>query len=120
MDCIKVFNESIDTIPQSDAAFDIAKQSLTKSLQTERWTRFNVLSTYYWTKYRNLDKTISQIVYDALPSISLDDVVKFERDNMVGKNYKYIILGDEKELDMKALENLGTVKRLTTEDIFGY
>ena len=120
MDCIKVFNEIIDTIPQSDAAFDIAKQSLTKSLQTERWTRFNVLSTYYWTKYRNLDKTISQIVYDALPSISLDDVVKFERDNMVGKNYKYIILGDEKELDMKALENLGTVKRLTTEDIFGY
>lgn len=120
MDCIKVFNEIIDTIPQSQEAFEIAKQSLTKSLQTARWTRFNVLSTYYNTKYMNMDKTFSEVVYNALPSITLDDVVKFEKENMVSKTYKYLILGDEKELDMEALEKLGTVKRVSTETIFGY
>lgn len=31
-----------------------------------------------------------------------------------------MILGDEKQLDMKALEKIGPVKRLTTEEIFGY
>ena len=39
---------------------------------------------------------------------------------MANKQYRYIILGDEKELDMKALEQLGPIRRLTTEEIFGY
>jgi len=55
-----------------------------------------------------------------LPSITLQDVLNFEKENMTNKTYKYIILGDEKELDMKALEKIGPVHRLTTEQIFGY
>jgi hypothetical protein len=39
---------------------------------------------------------------------------------MANKACRYIILGDEKELDMEALEKVGPVKRLTTEEIFGY
>ena len=39
---------------------------------------------------------------------------------MAGKPYRYLILGDEKELDMKALEKLGPIRRLTLEEIFGY
>ena len=31
-----------------------------------------------------------------------------------------IILGDEKELDMNALEKIGTIKRVSTNEIFGY
>ena len=37
-----------------------------------------------------------------------------------GRTYYYGILGSFKDLDMKALEKLGPVTRLTTEDIFGY
>ena len=39
---------------------------------------------------------------------------------MANKAYRYIILGNEKELDMKALGQMGTIKRLSTEEIFGY
>ena len=39
---------------------------------------------------------------------------------MANKPYRYMILGDEKQLDMKALEKIGPIKRLTTEEIFGY
>ena len=40
--------------------------------------------------------------------------------DLAGKTWRYIILGDEKNLDMKALEKLGTIKRVSTEEIFGY
>ena len=50
----------------------------------------------------------------------MNDIVKFEQLNMAHKPYRYIILGDEKQLDMKLLEKIGPVKRLTTEEIFGY
>ena len=39
---------------------------------------------------------------------------------MANKPYRYIILGDEKELDMEALQKIGPIRRLSTEEIFGY
>ena len=36
------------------------------------------------------------------------------------KPYRYVILGDEKELDIKALEQIAPVRRLSLEEIFGY
>ena len=39
---------------------------------------------------------------------------------MAAKPCRYIILGDEKELDMEALGRIGRIHRLTTEQIFGY
>lgn len=120
MDCIKVFNNIIDTIPQSQSAFEIAKQSLTKSLQSQRTLRFGILNAYTDAKERGIDYDINEKIYNALPTLSLDDIIKFEQQNMAHKPYRYIILGDEKELDMKALEKIGPIKRLSTEEIFGY
>ena len=120
MDCIKVFNEILDTIPQSESAFEIAKQSAIKSLQTARTTKFGILNAYYRAKKRGFDFDLNERIYKALPSMKLQDIVDFEQKNMAHKTYKYIILGDEKELDMEALEKIGPIHRLTTEEIFGY
>ncbi len=120
MDCIKVFKSILDTIPQSQAAFDIAKQSAMKSLQTARTTKFSVLNSYYWAKKRGFDFDLNERIYNALPKVTLQDVLNFEKKYMKGKTYKYIILGDEKELDMEGLKKIGPVHRLTTEQIFGY
>ena len=120
MDCIRTFNQIIDTIPQSQTAFDIAKQSLTKSLQSRRITKFNILSNYYMYKRKGYTADPKEAVYNALPTMTLQDIVDFEQKNMAKKPYRYIILGDEKELDMESLEKIGPIKRLTTEEIFGY
>ena len=120
MDCIKTFNNILDTIPQSQAAFDIAKQSLTKSLQSRRITKFNILSNYFLCKRLGYTSDPGAAVYNALPSITLQDVVEYEKKNIANKPFKYIILGDEKELDIKSLEKIAPIKRLTTEEIFGY
>ena len=43
-----------------------------------------------------------------------------EKTNMANKTFKYLILGDEKELDMKLWRRFAPIKRVTTEEIFGY
>lgn len=120
MDCIRTFNSIIDTIPQSKAAFDIAKQSLLKSYQSQRVTKFGVLENYYWAKKLGRDYHLSERVYQRLPSLTLEEMVGFEKERIARKPYKYIILGDEKNLDIPALEKIGPVRRLSTEEIFGY
>ena len=119
-DCVKVFNEILNDMPQNEAAFELAKQSLVKSIQSERTTKFNVISRYLFLRQLGLEHDYMQDVYAKLPTLTLKDIVDFQQKNIARKPYRYIILGDEKSLDMKTLEKLGPVKRLTTEQIFGY
>lgn len=120
MDCVNVFNNILDDMPQSQSAFDIAKQSLIKKLQSERTTRFNVLRAYVEARNLGIDYDIKERIYNALPAIKMADVISFEQQNMAKKPFRYIILGDEKELDMESLGKIGPVKRLSTEEIFGF
>ena len=120
MDCIKVFKEIVDTMPQNQAAFDLAKQSLIKSYQSSRITKFGVLNAYMSYKNLGIDYDLNKTIYEALPSLTLQDIVKFEQENMAKKPYRMMILGNEKDLDMKALEKIAPVKRLSQEEVFGY
>ena len=75
-----------------------------------------------WLAARDLglDYDINKTVYEALPKLTLKDVVEFEQKNIAHKSYRYIILGDEKELDMAALQKYGPVRRVSLSEIFGY
>ncbi len=120
MDCIRTFNSILDTMPQSEKALGLAKQALMKRLATARTTKEGIINAYLNAKDLGIDYSLSKKIYETVPSLTMDDVVKFEQETMAKKPYRYIILGDEKQLDMKALEKIGPIKRLTTEDIFGY
>ena len=119
-DCIRTFNNIIDSIPQSQASFEVARQSLMKSLQSERITRFGVIEAYVRARELGIDYDINERIYNALPTLTLPDIVAFERNNIAKKPFRYIILGNEKELDMESLGKIGPIKRLTTEEVFGY
>lgn len=120
MDCIGEFNELLNQMPQRQASFDLAKQSLLKSLATRRTTRFGILEAYMRAQDRGLDYDINRTIYEQLPKLQLDDLVKFATDRIANKPYKYFILGNESSLDLKALEKIAPIRRLTTKEIFGY
>ena len=120
MDCVREFNNIVGTIPQSEAAFALAKESLMKKLASRRVVRSGVLNSYMSAQRLGLDYDINSVVFKALPNLKLNDIVKFEQQSMANKPYRYLILGDEKELDMEALEKIGPIRRLTLEEIFGY
>lgn len=120
MDCIYTFNSIIDTVPQSEKAFNLAVQSIKKSIESRRVTKEGIISAYESAKKKGIDYDIYKKVYEALPSMTLADIVKFEQETMAGKPRRYLILGNEDELDMEALGKIGKIHRLTTEQIFGY
>ena len=120
MDCINHFKEITDQLPASENAFKIAKEGLTKQLASLRTTKMDIISRWHTMKYLGLDFDLNKKIYEDLSRVTLQDIVNFEKANMANKPLRYIILGDEKELDMKALEKIGPIKRLTTEEVFGY
>ena len=120
MDCVKAFNSIIDEMPQSDKAFELAKQASMKRIATERTTKFGIINAYLQARRLGLDFDIKERIYNALPKITLKEMVEFEKQSMAKKPLRYLILGDEKNLDMKGLEKIGKIKKVTTQDIFGY
>ena len=120
MDCIRVFSNILDTLPQTPAAFELAKQATIKRIASERITKDDIIYSYLAAKQRGIDYDLRRKVYEQLPTLNLEDIVKFENENMARKPWRYLILGDEKNLDIKALEKIAPIKRISTEEIFGY
>ena len=120
VDCITHFNEIINKMPASETAFQIAKDAVTKRLASERTTKTGIFNSFLSAQRLGLNTSYNELIYRNLEKVTMQDIVNFEKATMANKAYRYIILGDEKELDMKFLEKIGPIKRLTTEEIFGY
>ena len=118
MDCIRVFKEITDTMPQNEANFRTSQQSMIKKICASRSTKASPITEYLEAKDLGIDYDRSRLYYEVLPKLTLQDIVKFEEENVKGKPLRYLILGKEEELDIPALETIATVKRLTLDDIF--
>ncbi len=120
MDCIRQFHQILDTIPQSEGAFAIAKEAVKKKIASNRTTKFELISAWLAAKALGIDYDQDKPIYEALDKITLQDIVNFEQQRMAHKTWRYVILGNEKELDMASLEKIAPIRRLTLEEIFGY
>ncbi|MCR5270357.1 MAG: insulinase family protein [Prevotella sp.] len=119
-DCINHFQEILNRMPASDNGFAIAKDAVTKRIASERTTKLSIFYAYLAAQRLGLSGSLNEIVYRHLPKVTLQDIVQFEKSTIANRPYNYMILGDEKQLDMQFLEKIGPVKRLTTEQIFGF
>lgn len=119
-DALTAFDEIINDMPQSEAAFKLAKESLLARLRTDRITGAGIFDSYLETKDLGLNIDTRKILFEELQKLTLEDVKNFQEKWVKGRSYSYCILGNEKELDMKKLASYGPIKRVTTEEIFGY
>jgi predicted Zn-dependent peptidase len=120
MDCVRQFHQILDSIPQSEAAFQIAKDAVVKQLASQRTQKMNVLYSYLTMKRLGLDYDLNEKLYRDVQKLTLQDIISFEQQQMARKPYRYLILGDEKELDIPSLEKIAPIRRLTLEEVFGY
>ena len=117
---IEAFDEIINDMPESETAFNIAKEALITSLRTERITGRSVLYSYKATREMGLTEERSKKMYEVLPTLTLEDVKATQDKWVEDRTYCYGILGDIKDLDTKYLSTLGPVTILSLEEICGY
>ena len=120
MDAIRAFDEIINDMPQSEAAFGLARTGSIDRLRTHRVNKSAVLWDYIDNQDMGLSEDLDKVYYHFLQTSTIADVVKFQQEWVKGRTYHFGILGDKKHLDMKSLKQMGEVVELTTEQIFGY
>ena len=120
IDCVSHFHTILDTIPQSETSLQIAKDGLMKKLASQRYLKFGLINAWLQARDLGIDYDLNAKIYAALPDLTMNDVVTFEQQQIARKPYRYIILGDPRELDLTGLCKNGPMTLLNLKDVFGY
>ena len=117
---IEAFDEIINQMPESEAAFNIAKEALLAQLRTDRTIGQSVLLTYLRLQKLGLEEEYYQQIFDAVQTMTLADVKATQEKWIKNRTYTYGILGDIQDLDLNYLKTLGPIRTVSQEEIFGY
>lgn len=117
---VEAFSGIINDMPESEAAFTVAKEALVSRLRTQRTTGAAVLDEYRHCRRMGLSEPVDRAVFEAVQNMTLDDVKAVQQKWVAGRSYTYAILGDSSDMDMDFLRTLGPVKEVSLEEVFGY
>ncbi len=119
-DCMKVYSDIIENMPQAEASFQIAKQALLTRLRSQRTVRDAVITDYIDALDHNLVYDINKKIYASVLNMTLSDVVKFHEQNVKARTYTYCIVADRSKVDMNTIKSLGNVKEVNIKEISGF
>ncbi len=117
---IEAFDDIINNMPESEAAFSIAKNGLLGRLRTQRTIKSSVLWNYISNEDLGVAEDRNKAIYEAVQNMTLEDVIAAQQKWVKDRVYHYGVLGRTKDLDMNKLHSLGDVTKLSQEEIFGY
>ena len=108
----------LDNIPRSSNLFSNSKESLTKSIESSRITKGDVISAYLQMKEFDRDYSMREKVYNFSKNASLDDVINFHNQYIKNKPKAFLLIGAKDKIDFKELSIHGKIVELSLDDIF--
>lgn len=119
-DAMKGLNDLLNEMPKADGTFSSAKEMILQEMRTQRITKAEIIFNYLEAEDLGNKTDIRKDIFEKVQTYSYDDVKNFQEKNIKNKPKTVLVLGKKEGLDMKVLEQYGTVKFLTLKDVFGY
>jgi len=112
--------ELYENMPQSEGLFRNARASIIENVNTQRITKFAVISEYERLKKLGIDYDIRKEIYEKIKTLSLADLKAFHDKYYKGQKKTYVVIGSKDKIDFEKLSKYGKVRELTLEELFGY
>ena len=112
--------ELMTNMPEAEDQFNQAKEATLKKIAAERITKSKIFWTYEGLKKRGIDNDNREEIYNAIKSMTMDDLRNFFNTNIKGENYNVMVIGNKKDMDFDALSKLGTIKEMDIDYLFNY
>ena len=119
-DAITAMRGIIEDMPVSEAQIDQSRQSVLKTIESERITKANIYWTYRNNMDRGIENDVRQPMYEVIKTTSAADLTAFQQQHVKGRKYTILVLGDRSKVNFEYLQSLGEVKELSLEEVFGY
>lgn len=119
-DAKKAIMELMNTMPEVEDQFQDSKMAALKKIETSRTKRSRLFWNYLAAKEMSRDYDLKEKIYPKIKTLELSDLRKFFNENIAGKKYTYLVIGNKELMDMDVLKEMGEFKELTLEELFGY
>jgi len=110
----------LNNMPEAEQQFITAKESALKQIASQRITKSNIFWNYERLQKRGLDHDNREEMYKEIQNMTMSDVSDFFANNIKGQDYSVSVIGNKKDLDMKALKKLGKVHEMDIDFLFNY
>ena len=120
LSAIEGMNELLNDLPLDEQAFELAKEAIRKSIQTQRINENEPIYMYFGAKKKGVDYDLRKTIYETIDTITFDDIKQLHGEKIANKPYTYCIIGSEDKISDTDLQKIGQLKKLTLEQIFGY
>ena len=110
----------MNDMPTDATMFAGSRDAALKKIESDRTTKEAIYWSWEAAQRRGLSEDVNKIIYPKIQQSTLEGLTVFFNEKIKGKHFTYLAIGKNGSLDMKALEKLGPVKKLTLMDLFGY
>ncbi|MBV7268274.1 M16 family metallopeptidase [Winogradskyella luteola] len=112
--------ELMTNMPEAEDQFNQAKEATLKKIAAQRITKSNIFWTYEGLKKRGITNDNREEMYNTIKNMTLEDLKTFFNENISGKSYNVMVIGNKKDMDFEALSTLGEIKELDIDYLFNY
>lgn len=113
-------NELLTTLPESSERFAAAKDNAVNSLETDRITQYDIISSYLRNKKLGIDHDARIDLYKGLKPLTFADINAFHQKNVSNKPYNYCVVASKDKVTKETLAKYGAFTPVSLEQIFGF
>ena len=110
----------MNNMPEAVDNFESAKKSTLKKMAANRVNKSNIFWSYERLKRRGMTENNMEQIYNEIQNMTMEDLSTFFKENIQGGEYEVLVVGNKKDVDVKALERLGKVQELDVDYLFNF
>ncbi|MGR3854348.1 M16 family metallopeptidase [Chryseobacterium indologenes] len=120
MIAVDTLNELMKELPEVPIQFENARNAALKQIASTRVTRENIFFNTLDLKKLNIYHDFRKDIYEQIQGLTFEDLKEFYKRRIQSVHFNTAIIGKKENLDMDAVNKMGTFKEVSLKDIFGH
>ncbi|WP_265131545.1 M16 family metallopeptidase [Chryseobacterium oranimense] len=117
---VNTLSELMSELPEVPIQFENAKNAALKQIASTRITRNNIFFNTLRLKKLGISHDFRKDIYAQIENLKFEDLKAFYQTEIKPIHFNTAIIGKKENLDMEAVNQMGTFKELTLKEIFGH
>ncbi|MCT2561090.1 M16 family metallopeptidase [Chryseobacterium herbae] len=117
---VSTMGELMNELPEVTIQFENARNAAMKQIASTRITRNNIFFNTLRLKKLGIYHDFRKDIYGQIKTLNFEDVKTFYQTEIKPIHFNTAIIGKKENLDMDAVNEMGTFQELTLKDIFGH
>lgn len=120
MIAVDTLDELMNELPEVPIQFENARNAALKQIASTRVTRNNIFFNTLRLQKLNIYHDFRKDIYEQIQSLKFEDIKHFYQTQVQSIHFNTAIIGKKENLDMEAVNKMGTFKEVSLKDIFGH